>query len=127
MRTEYSTNPFFFSEGWEQLGLYDYYKEKSQSVKRKETEINDGVRERSRSPSPVIIEPPPEEDEKPSDQPVRRYRWSSCSFHCQFVYVCAVVVCFVCNVKWLQMMLELYIKYLQNCYVGPVSGLQIWQ
>ncbi|XP_037775688.1 calcium homeostasis endoplasmic reticulum protein-like [Penaeus monodon] len=64
------------SEGWEQLGLYDYYKEKSQSVKRKETEINDGVRERSRSPSPVVIEPPPEEDEKPSDQPVRRYRWS---------------------------------------------------
>ena len=64
----------FFSEGWEQLGLYDYYKEKSQSVKRIEKEVSDGLRDPTRSPSPVIIEPPPEEEEKPSDQPVRRYR-----------------------------------------------------
>lgn len=62
------------SEGWEQLGLYDYYKEKSQSVKRKEMEITEGMREQSRSPSPVLIEPPPEEEEKPADQPARRYR-----------------------------------------------------
>ncbi|XP_068208038.1 calcium homeostasis endoplasmic reticulum protein-like isoform X2 [Palaemon carinicauda] len=61
-------------EGWEQLGLYDYYKDKSQSVKRKEMDITEGVREKSRSPSPVVIEPPPEEEEKPSDQPLRRYR-----------------------------------------------------
>ncbi|KAK4325591.1 hypothetical protein Pmani_003834 [Petrolisthes manimaculis] len=62
------------SEGWEQLGLYDYYKEKSQSVKRLEKDVSEGVRESLRSPSPVVIEPPPEEEEKPSDQPVRRYR-----------------------------------------------------
>ncbi|KAK7075044.1 hypothetical protein SK128_010410, partial [Halocaridina rubra] len=61
-------------EGWEQLGLYDYYKEKSQAVKRKEADITEGLEEASRSPSPVIIEPPPEEEEKPSDQPQRRYR-----------------------------------------------------
>ncbi|XP_069162329.1 calcium homeostasis endoplasmic reticulum protein isoform X2 [Procambarus clarkii] len=65
------------SEGWEQLALYDYYKEKSQSVKRIEKDISDGVRERSRSPSPVVIEPPPEEEERPYDQPVRRYRSES--------------------------------------------------
>lgn len=67
--------PLDFSEGWEQLGLYDYYKEKSQSVKRIEKEISEGLREATRSPSPVTIEPPPEEEEKPSDQPVRRYRY----------------------------------------------------
>ncbi|KAG7165580.1 Calcium homeostasis endoplasmic reticulum protein-like 2 [Homarus americanus] len=65
------------SEGWEQLALYDYYKEKSQSVKRIEKEISEGIRERSRSPSPVVIEPPPEEEERPSDQPARRYRSES--------------------------------------------------
>lgn len=68
-----------FSEGWEQLGLYDYYKEKSQSVKRLEKDVSEGAREPLRSPSPVVIEPPPEEEEKPSDQPVRRYRYDTAS------------------------------------------------
>lgn len=68
-------SPVSFSEGWEQLGLYDYYKEKSQSVKRLEKDVSEGVREPLRSPSPVVIEPPPEEEEKPSDQPARRYRY----------------------------------------------------
>lgn len=65
---------FLSSEGWEQLGLYDYYKEKSQCIKRIEKEVTEGLRERPDSPSPVVIEPPPEEEEKPIEQPIRRYR-----------------------------------------------------
>ena len=63
----------FHSEGWEQLGLYDYYKEKSHSIKRKEADIREGRREKSRSPSPVVIEVVPEEEEE-ENEPRRRYR-----------------------------------------------------
>lgn len=62
------------SEGWEQLGLYDYYKEKSQAVKQKESDINNKLRDKSRSPSPVAIETPPEEEDLLPEQPARRYR-----------------------------------------------------
>ncbi|KAG0711144.1 hypothetical protein GWK47_021308 [Chionoecetes opilio] len=60
--------------GFPPAGLYDYYKEKSQSVKRIEKDVSDGLREATRSPSPVVIEPPPDDDDGMSDQPLRRYR-----------------------------------------------------
>lgn len=47
-----------FREGWEKLGLYEYYKVKNAARKEKEEEIEKGIRERSRSPSPIIIEIP---------------------------------------------------------------------
>ncbi|XP_065359706.1 calcium homeostasis endoplasmic reticulum protein [Calliphora vicina] len=46
------------NEGWEKLGLYEYYKVKNAARKQKEEEIKDGVRERSRSPSPIIMAKP---------------------------------------------------------------------
>lgn len=45
-----------FSDGWERLALYEYYKVKNAARKVKEEEINDGAREKSRSPSPIVIE-----------------------------------------------------------------------
>lgn len=45
-----------FSEGWEKLALYEYYKVKNAAKKIKEEEIQQGKRERSRSPSPIVIE-----------------------------------------------------------------------
>lgn len=45
------------SEGWEKLGLYEYYKVKNAARKIKEEEIEQGVREKSRSPSPIVLEP----------------------------------------------------------------------
>lgn len=44
------------SEGWEKLALYEYYKVKNAAKKIKEDEIQQGIRERSRSPSPIVIE-----------------------------------------------------------------------
>ncbi|XP_017059048.1 calcium homeostasis endoplasmic reticulum protein isoform X2 [Drosophila ficusphila] len=46
------------NEGWEKLGLYEYYKVKNAARKQKEEEIKDGVREKSRSPSPIVLEKP---------------------------------------------------------------------
>jgi hypothetical protein len=42
------------SEGWEKLGLYEYYRAKNAARKKKEDDILEGLRERSKSPSPVI-------------------------------------------------------------------------
>nr|XP_036671799.1 calcium homeostasis endoplasmic reticulum protein isoform X1 [Drosophila suzukii] len=46
------------TEGWEKLGLYEYYKVKNAARKQKEEEIKDGIREKSRSPSPIVLEKP---------------------------------------------------------------------
>lgn len=58
---KYSKINFVFflvcSEGWEKLGLYEYYKVKNAARKIKDEEIEQGVRERSRSPSPIVLEP----------------------------------------------------------------------
>jgi calcium homeostasis ER protein len=43
------------------LALYEYFKVKNASKKQKEEEISKGVRERSRSPTPIpeeLIRPP---------------------------------------------------------------------
>ncbi|XP_055910093.1 calcium homeostasis endoplasmic reticulum protein isoform X2 [Eupeodes corollae] len=44
------------NDGWEKLGLYEYYKVKNAAKKQKEEELNDGTREPSRSPSPIVLE-----------------------------------------------------------------------
>ncbi|XP_055840816.1 calcium homeostasis endoplasmic reticulum protein isoform X2 [Episyrphus balteatus] len=44
------------NEGWEKLGLYEYYKVKNAAKKQKEEELKDGTREPSRSPSPIILD-----------------------------------------------------------------------
>ncbi|XP_074109214.1 SR-related CTD associated factor 6 [Cotesia typhae] len=41
------------SDGWEKLGLYEYYKAKNAARKRKEEDIQSGLRIKSRSPSPI--------------------------------------------------------------------------
>lgn len=41
------------TEGWEKLGLYEYFKCKNSAKKNKEEKILRGVRERSKSPSPI--------------------------------------------------------------------------
>ncbi|KAI8123535.1 hypothetical protein FF38_07761 [Lucilia cuprina] len=46
------------NEGWEKLGLYEYYKVKNAARKQKEEDIANGVREKSRSPSPIIMAKP---------------------------------------------------------------------
>lgn len=46
------------SEGWEKLGLYEYYKVKNAARKQKEEEIKNGTRIKSRSPSPIVLEKP---------------------------------------------------------------------
>ncbi|CAG9763907.1 unnamed protein product [Ceutorhynchus assimilis] len=43
------------SEGWEKLGLYEYYKAKNHARKEKEEAIRAGLREKSRSPSPIVL------------------------------------------------------------------------
>lgn len=48
----------YFSEGWEKLGLYEYYKVKNAARKQKEEDIRNGIREKSRSPSPIVREKP---------------------------------------------------------------------
>ncbi|GFG34350.1 hypothetical protein Cfor_08964 [Coptotermes formosanus] len=42
------------SEGWEKLGLYEYYRAKNAARKKKDDDILEGLRERSKSPSPII-------------------------------------------------------------------------
>ncbi|KAG8236539.1 hypothetical protein J437_LFUL011316 [Ladona fulva] len=42
------------SEGWEKLGLYEYYRAKNAARRKKEEDIRDGLRVASRSPSPII-------------------------------------------------------------------------
>lgn len=41
------------ADGWEKLGLYEYYKAKNAAKKKKEEEIQDGLRPKSRSPTPI--------------------------------------------------------------------------
>lgn len=60
----------FFSEGWEKLGLYEYYKAKNAARKNKEEAIALGRREKSRSPSPI-----PKDLQKQPTPPGRRYRF----------------------------------------------------
>lgn len=56
-------------EGWEKLGLYEYYKVKNAARKTKEEEIENGTRDRSKSPSPILIE-----NSKSTKSNKRRYR-----------------------------------------------------
>ncbi|XP_064211274.1 calcium homeostasis endoplasmic reticulum protein isoform X2 [Tribolium castaneum] len=56
------------SEGWEKLGLYEYYKAKNNAKRQKEEQIAAGLREKSRSPSPIVL--PMEKEPSP---PKRRY------------------------------------------------------
>ncbi|XP_026274909.1 calcium homeostasis endoplasmic reticulum protein [Frankliniella occidentalis] len=58
------------SEGWEKLGLYEYYRAKNQARKRREDDVLAGIRERSRSPSPILR--PPSREKSPL--PKKRYR-----------------------------------------------------
>lgn len=58
-------------DGWEKLALYEYYKVKNQAKKQKEEAIHKGLRERSRTPSPIAIEPRAKKVNK------RRYRSES--------------------------------------------------
>ncbi|XP_073842021.1 SR-related CTD associated factor 6 [Musca autumnalis] len=60
------------NEGWEKLGLYEYYKVKNAARKQKEEDIKNGVREKSRSPSPILLEKP-----KPKKTNKRCYRSKS--------------------------------------------------
>lgn len=41
------------SDGWEKLGLYEYFRAKMAARKKKEQDIEQGLREASRSPTPV--------------------------------------------------------------------------
>ncbi|XP_073977010.1 SR-related CTD associated factor 6 [Rhodnius prolixus] len=41
------------SDGWEKLGLYEYFRAKAAAKKKREQEIEEGIREQSRSPTPV--------------------------------------------------------------------------
>lgn len=43
-------------EGWEKLSLYEYYKVKNAAKKQKEEDIENDIREKSRSPSPIVLE-----------------------------------------------------------------------
>lgn len=65
----------FCSEGWEKLGLYEYYKAKNAARKMKEEAIAQGFREKSRSPSPI-----PKDLQKQPTPPGRRYRYDSITF-----------------------------------------------
>jgi calcium homeostasis ER protein len=47
------------TEGWEKLGLYEYYKDKKEAVRRKREDIEAGERERSRTPSPIKLDRSP--------------------------------------------------------------------
>ncbi|XP_013136213.1 PREDICTED: calcium homeostasis endoplasmic reticulum protein isoform X2 [Papilio polytes] len=60
------------NEGWEKLGLYEYYKAKNAARKRKEEDIAQGRRQRSKSPSPI-----PKDLQKQPTPPGRRYRSKS--------------------------------------------------
>ncbi|XP_050294823.1 calcium homeostasis endoplasmic reticulum protein-like isoform X2 [Anthonomus grandis grandis] len=56
------------SEGWEKLGLYEYYKAKNEARRKKEDAIKEGLRIKSRSPSPIIM------TTLKYEAPKRRYR-----------------------------------------------------
>lgn len=58
-----------YSEGWEKLGLYEYYKAKNAARKMKEEAIAQGFRQKSKSPSPI-----PKDLQKQPTPPGRRYR-----------------------------------------------------
>lgn len=60
------------NEGWEKLGLYEYYKAKNAARKMKEEAIAQGYREKSKSPSPI-----PKDLQKQPTPPGRRYRSKS--------------------------------------------------
>ncbi|XP_053602508.1 calcium homeostasis endoplasmic reticulum protein isoform X2 [Plodia interpunctella] len=60
------------NEGWEKLGLYEYYKAKNAARKNKEEAIAQGRREKSKSPSPI-----PKDLQKQPTPPGRRYRSKS--------------------------------------------------
>ncbi|KAI5711825.1 hypothetical protein M8J75_003386 [Diaphorina citri] len=57
------------SEGWEKLGLYEYYRAKTCARRQKEEEIESGRRERTPPPSPVIRE----KTKSPTPPPRKRY------------------------------------------------------
>ncbi|XP_012550792.1 calcium homeostasis endoplasmic reticulum protein isoform X2 [Bombyx mori] len=57
------------NEGWEKLGLYEYYKAKNSARKMKEDAIAQGYRQKSKSPSPI-----PKDLQKQPTPPGRRYR-----------------------------------------------------
>ncbi|XP_066597695.1 calcium homeostasis endoplasmic reticulum protein isoform X2 [Prorops nasuta] len=60
------------SDGWEKLGLYEYYKAKNAARKRKEEDIISGVRPKSKSPSPIL-----RPRSKSPSPPKKRYRSKS--------------------------------------------------
>ncbi|XP_033210544.1 calcium homeostasis endoplasmic reticulum protein isoform X2 [Belonocnema kinseyi] len=60
------------SDGWEKLGLYEYFKAKNAARKRKEEDISAGVREKTRSPSPIS-----RPRSKSPSPPKKRYRSKS--------------------------------------------------
>ncbi|XP_014210852.1 calcium homeostasis endoplasmic reticulum protein isoform X2 [Copidosoma floridanum] len=60
------------SDGWEKLGLYEYYRAKNAARKRKEDDIHCGLRPKSRSPSPII-----RPRSKSLSPPKKRYRSKS--------------------------------------------------
>ncbi|XP_050669104.1 calcium homeostasis endoplasmic reticulum protein isoform X2 [Leptidea sinapis] len=57
------------NEGWEKLGLYEYYKAKNAARKNKDEAITQGRRQKSKSPSPI-----PKDLQKQPTPPGRRYR-----------------------------------------------------
>ena len=61
------------SEGWERLGLYEYYKSKNLARKQKEDDIREGRRKKSRSPTPI------RRDSSPSGRSPPRRRYQRCS------------------------------------------------
>lgn len=60
------------SEGWERLGLYEYFKTKNMARKQKEDDIRDGKRQKSKSPSPI------RRDSSPSGRSPPRRRYQRC-------------------------------------------------
>ncbi|XP_076646012.1 SR-related CTD associated factor 6 [Halictus rubicundus] len=60
------------SDGWEKLGLYEYYKAKNAARKRKEEDIVAGIRQKSKSPSPIL-----RPRSKSPSPPKKRYRSKS--------------------------------------------------
>ncbi|XP_017882786.1 calcium homeostasis endoplasmic reticulum protein isoform X2 [Ceratina calcarata] len=60
------------SDGWEKLGLYEYYKAKNAARKRKEEDIAAGIRQKSKSPSPIL-----RPRSKSPSPPKKRYRSKS--------------------------------------------------
>lgn len=63
---------YFISDGWEKLGLYEYYKAKNSARKRKEEDIVAGIRQKSKSPSPIL-----RPRSKSPSPPKKRYRSKS--------------------------------------------------